>query len=110
MCYRLATLYKKRLQLRCFPDNFAKFLKAPFFIQHLRWLFLFEHIHLIDLEFLLWIWTIHFVSWASQGIEADKNIFKVKNEDLNDYVNFFINRMLKVQSCKLKNKYMITYK
>ena len=81
MCYRLATLYKKRLQLRCFPDNFAKFLRGPFFIEHLRWLILFEHIHLIDLEFLLWIWNIHFVSWASQDIAADKNIFKVKNED-----------------------------
>ena len=37
---RPATLLKKRLQHRRFPVNFAKFLRAPFFIEHLRWLFL----------------------------------------------------------------------
>ena len=29
---------KKRLQNRCFPVKFAKFLKTPFFTEHLRWL------------------------------------------------------------------------
>ena len=29
---------KKRLQRRCFPVKFAKFLKTPFFTEHLRWL------------------------------------------------------------------------
>ena len=31
---------KKRLQRRCFPVKFAKFLKTPFFTEHLRWLLL----------------------------------------------------------------------
>ena len=31
---------KKRLQHRCFPPNFAKFLQTPFFIEHLWWLLL----------------------------------------------------------------------
>ena len=31
---------KKRLQLRCFLVKFAKILKTPFFIEHLRWLLL----------------------------------------------------------------------
>ena len=31
-------LLKKRLWHRCFPLNFAKFLRIPFFIEHLRWL------------------------------------------------------------------------
>ena len=31
---------KKRLWYRCFPVNFAKFLKTPFFIEHLWWLLL----------------------------------------------------------------------
>ena len=40
-----ATLLKKRLWRRCFPVNFAKFLRTLFLIEHLRWL-------LLTLEFL----------------------------------------------------------
>ena len=35
---RPGTLLKKRLWHRCFPVNFAKFLKAPFIIERLWWL------------------------------------------------------------------------
>ena len=31
---------KKKLFHRCFPVNFVKFLRAPFFIEYLRWLLL----------------------------------------------------------------------
>ena len=37
---RPTTLLKKRLWLRCFHVNFAKFLRTPFFTEHLRWLHL----------------------------------------------------------------------
>ena len=37
---RPATLLKKSLWHRCFPVNFAKFLRKPFFKEHLRWLIL----------------------------------------------------------------------
>ena len=37
---RPATLLKKRLWHRCFPVNFAKFLRTSFSIEHLRWLLL----------------------------------------------------------------------
>ena len=37
---RPATLLKKRLWHRCFPVNFAKFLRTPFFTEHLRCLLL----------------------------------------------------------------------
>ena len=37
---RPATLLKKRLWHRCFPVNFAIFLRTPFFIEHLWWLLL----------------------------------------------------------------------
>ena len=37
---RPATLLKKRLWHRCFPMNFVKFLRTPFFIEHLGWVFL----------------------------------------------------------------------
>ena len=35
-----ATLFKKRLWHRCFPVNFAKFLRTPFLTEHLQWLLL----------------------------------------------------------------------
>ena len=37
---RSATLFKKRVWHRCFPENFEKFLRTPFFIKHLWWLLL----------------------------------------------------------------------
>ena len=37
---RPANLSKKRFWHMCFPVNFAKFLKTPFFIEHPRWLLL----------------------------------------------------------------------
>ena len=37
---RPATLLKKGLWHRCFPVNFAKFLRTPFYIEHLWWLLL----------------------------------------------------------------------
>ena len=39
-CLRPATLLKKRLWHKWFPENFAKFLRTLFFIEHLRWLLL----------------------------------------------------------------------
>ena len=36
-----ANLSKKSLRHRCFPVNFAKFLRTSFFIEHIRWLLLF---------------------------------------------------------------------
>ena len=40
---RPATLLKRRLWYRCSPVNFVKFQRAPFFIEHPRWLFLSHH-------------------------------------------------------------------
>ena len=37
---RPATLLKKEFWRRCFPVNFAKFLRTPFFTEHLWWLLL----------------------------------------------------------------------
>ena len=37
---RPATLLKKKLWHRCFPVNFVKFLRTPFFAEHLWWLLL----------------------------------------------------------------------
>ena len=35
-----AILFKKRLWHRCFPVNFVKFLRTPFYTEHLWWLLL----------------------------------------------------------------------
>ena len=53
-----ATLLKKRLWRRCFPVNFAKFLRTLFLIEHLRWL-------LLTLEFL----KIVFSSMGSPNLQ-----------------------------------------
>ena len=37
---RPAPLLKKRLWHRCFPVNFEKFLRTPFYIEHLWWMLL----------------------------------------------------------------------
>ena len=37
---RPATLLKKRLWHRCFPVDFAKLLRTPFFTEYLHWLLL----------------------------------------------------------------------
>ena len=37
---RPGTLLKQRLRHRCFPVNFAKYLRKPFYIEHLRCLLL----------------------------------------------------------------------
>ena len=42
---RPATLLKKRLWRRCFPVNFAKFLRTPFLTENLQWLLL-NHVNL----------------------------------------------------------------
>ena len=38
--FRSEVLLKKSLWHRCFPANFAKFLRTPFLTEHLRWLLL----------------------------------------------------------------------
>ena len=44
---------KKELQRRCFPLNFAKFLRTPFFVKHLWWLLL-SLLFLVTLSTIIW--------------------------------------------------------
>ena len=37
---RPGTAFKKRVWHRCFPVNFVKFLRTPFFVEHFWWLLL----------------------------------------------------------------------
>ena len=43
--WKPAALLKKRPWHRCFPVNFPKFLKTPFFIEHLWWLLLITELY-----------------------------------------------------------------
>ena len=47
-----ATSLKNWLWHRCFPVNFAKFLRTPFFTEHLRWLLL-----------SIVMWCFHYFCW-----------------------------------------------
>ena len=51
--FNKVSFLKKRLQYRCFPVNFVKFLRKSFLIEYLWWLFLFIDgaIPLHNLEF-----------------------------------------------------------
>ena len=40
-----ATLWKKRLCHKCFPVNFVKFLRTPFYTEQLWWLLLFHFLY-----------------------------------------------------------------
>ena len=53
-----ATLLKKRLWHRCFPVNFAKFLRAPFLKEHLWWLLLFIICHRSNFSYALLNWEL----------------------------------------------------
>ena len=48
---RPATLLKNRLRHRCFPVNFEKFLRTPFFIEHL-WVIAFDCDNFLSYETL----------------------------------------------------------
>ena len=52
-----ATLLKKRLLHRCFPVNFAKFLRTPFFTEYLWWLLLKFSITKLSQDFW-WLWIL----------------------------------------------------
>ena len=69
---RLATILKKRLWYKCFPENFAKFLRTPFLQNTFGRLLLYYHQYelsfswnhrLADVAKLRRLKIIHFVQW-----------------------------------------------
>ena len=48
-----ATVLKRRLWHRCFPVNFAKFVRTPFLTEHLWWLLLYFSKNLIITQALV---------------------------------------------------------
>ena len=78
---RPATLLKRKLQHSCFPVNFAKFLRTPFFKEHLWWLLL------------------TFVLFPSMGVRQGRlGIFSKNNPttvSYDVYVNYYSDMYLK---------------
>ena len=74
-----ATLFKNKLWQRCFPVNFAKFLRTPFSIEHLQWLLLnmkykkeiLSQIFYLIFYFILF-YTLHVLCW-----KMTKNTLKI---------------------------------
>ena len=69
---RPVTLLKKRLWHRCFPVNFVKFLRIPFFIEHLWWLLLQNQKNwLANVEWSYWLCAlvmhIYKIIWGQGG-------------------------------------------
>ena len=63
---RPATLVKKGLWHRCFPVNFAKFLRTLYFMEQLWWLLLI----VVPVRTVLW-WRV--LSWSSEDFFFAKN-------------------------------------
>ena len=47
-----ATLLKRNFCHRCFPVNFAKFLRTPFLTEHLQWLDKYSHVQVAEFQAL----------------------------------------------------------
>ena len=61
-----ATLLKKRLWPWCFPVNFTKFLRAPFYIEHLWWLLLLDSNFMFIAKIKLYFSLIQFLLLLSE--------------------------------------------
>ena len=66
-------LFKKRLWHRCFPVNFVKFPRTPYFIEHLWWLLL-SFMSLIARY--LPLWGIHYFNFLKRvHLFSNENFF-----------------------------------
>ena len=64
---RPVTLLKKRLWHRCFPVNFAKFLRTPFLTEHFRWLLLDVNIRSIHGEEVSNMCAGSLITWCNSN-------------------------------------------
>ena len=85
---RPVTLLKKRLWHRCFPVNFVKFLRTPFFIEHLWWLLLYPIIQ--------YLWThlcLRFPTIIKTNISITMNLDD-KSKKAASMTSFFLNSIM----------------
>ena len=66
---KVAGLLKRRIEHRCFPVNFAKFLRTPFFIEYLWWLLL------LLLKYIMHFFVDRF--WLKTSIKSSEKNFKL---------------------------------
>ena len=81
---RSATLFKKRFWHRCFPLNFAKFLRTSFLKEHLRWLLIkpileSQSVHFSDIGLEKYPWLDYDISKDSVTCHICKQQNKKSN-------------------------------
>ena len=87
-----ATLLEKRLWHRCFPVIFAKFLRIPFFKEHLWWLLLQKH--LLSLT-VIFVQKIKGINWFRSEID-DLKVNSCRFGNLSIFSNSYKNNTLKI--------------
>ena len=104
-----ATLSKKRLQYRCFPVNFAKFLRKLFLQKTPGQLLLFHHnpFHITGLFLYPWVFLFsedmerdHQLNWEISQIVAIKKTSRWKNINIKKTSTI----ILTVKFTEIKNK------
>ena len=79
---RSATLLRKRPWHRCFPVNFVKFLRTPFFIEHLWWLLLYH-----DLTNFWWLFDVKISTYLiGSGVEIVLGVELICNRNLKQWI------------------------
>ena len=87
-----AALLKKRFWHRCFPVNFAKFLRTPFFIEHLWWLlFQVGKKDILDTEIQRYGNTKTGHKKAAQESDTPSRIIKENSDIFGEYLLFSFN-------------------
>ena len=103
---RAATLLKKRLWHMCFPVNFVKFLRTPFFIKHFWWLLLKYNMLVKAIQQWIFRFVVGFSVFLNSGFIDIKTIWQLATslQKIHFYVNSFshliVTRALGMQSCK----------
>ena len=106
-----ATLLKKRFWHRCFPVNFAKFLRTPFFTEHLWWLLLFYITFLICLTTqgitvsISLFWSSKFIFYTFESyfivnIECVWASFRIK-VTFNNFISFKVGLSSSTNICDI---------
>ena len=96
-----STLLKKRPWHRCFPVNFAKFPRTPFFTEHLRWLLLCsETLISFCIPFLILLFFIFSVFTLNLEVNLQNIVLIVFFRYLQYFLGIFIFKTFRVNICQ----------
>ena len=101
---RLATLLKKRLWHKCFPANYMKFLRTPFFIEHCWWLLL--HMVLVQVHWN-YLHVIRENSRRKYSIQCYESIEKTGNQSSFKFISLDSHTISQI--CSLKQTFHLQF-